>query len=193
MSPQMVKMRTFIAVDLENIEVKKEISNIQQSISKSGADLKLVSPENLHFTLRFLGEITEKEFEMIRELLKKIEFPSFKISYKGLGIFPNERRISVIWIGVDQGREELIKITEEIGDKLLTLNFRPDKKFLPHLTISRVRSGRNKEELIRSLEPHMQDELGDDIVSSIRIKKSDLTPKGPVYTDMFTLPLKKVE
>jgi 2'-5' RNA ligase len=182
----MVEMRTFIAVDLESNEVKKEISNIQQSINKSGADLKLVSPENLHFTLRFLGEITEKEFEMIRELLKQIEFPSFKISYRGLGVFPNERRISVIWIGVDQGREELIK-------KLLTLNFRPDKKFLPHLTISRVRSGRNKEELIRSIEPHMQDELGDDIVSSIRIKKSDLTPKGPVYTDMFTLPLKKVE
>jgi 2'-5' RNA ligase len=189
----MVEMRTFIAVDLESNEVKKEISNIQQSINKSGADLKLVSPENLHFTLRFLGEITEKEFEMIRERLKQIEFPSFKISYRGLGIFPNERRISVIWIGVDQGREELIKITEAIGDKLLTLNFRPDKKFLPHLTISRVRSGRNKEELIRSIEPHMQDELGDDIVSSIRIKKSDLTPKGPVYTDMFTLPLKKVE
>lgn len=183
-------MRAFIAVDLNSEEVKQGIVKIQRALERSEADIKSVEPQNLHFTLRFLGEISEREADIISETLKEVNASSFRTSFKGLGYFPNTRRISVIWVGVKEGGEELIKLAEQVDEKMKPLNFKADKKFIPHLTICRVKSGRNKDRLIQAADPYSDTHLGTDTISSIKLKKSQLTPKGPIYTDILTVPLK---
>ena len=183
-------MRIFIAVDLINENIKHDILNIQRTLNHSGADLKSVEPHNLHFTIRFLGEISEQEATVVSSMLKDLDVSSFKISFKGLGYFPNPRRISVIWIGIDDGKKEFVELAEQIEKKLERLNFKSDRKFIPHLTICRVKTGRNKDQLIRTAEQFYDIDLGIDTVSSIKLKKSLLTPEGPIYTDLYEKALK---
>ncbi len=178
-------MRAFIAVDLNNEEVKQHILRIQRELDLSGAYIKSVEPWNLHFTLRFLGEIGEDEVKQVCKVLEEIEFFSFRVSFKGLGYFPHARRISVIWVGLDEGGDQFTNLAEMVELKLKQLHFKPEKKFLPHLTICRVKSGRNREQLLRAAEQHRDTKIGTDIVSSLKLKNSQLTPKGPIYTDVF--------
>ncbi|MEE9585543.1 MAG: RNA 2',3'-cyclic phosphodiesterase [Nitrososphaerales archaeon] len=183
-------MRAFIAVDLSSEEVRQGIVKIQKALEPSGADIKSVEPQNLHFTIRFLGEISEVEANDICRVLKELDNPSFKVSFKGLGYFPHARRISVIWVGVEEGGAKLVRLAEQVEEQLKRLNFKPEKRFVPHLTICRVKSGRNKDQLLRAADLYRDISLGTDIVSSIKLKRSQLTPKGPIYTDMLTVSLK---
>ncbi len=183
-------MRVFVAVDLGSEEVRRRIVEIQEVLTRSGADLKSVEPQNLHFTIRFLGEVGEREVEGIHGALKGVEGSQFKVSFKGLGYFPDSKHISVVWVGVDEGGEELIHLAEQVEERLKTLGFKPDKKFVPHLTICRVKSGRFKDQLLRAGEQFSGVHLGVDTVSSFKVKQSQLTPRGPIYTDILTVPLK---
>ena len=179
-------MRAFIAVDLNSKKIKQAIITIQRALINSGADIRLVDATNLHFTIRFLGEISELEANDISSVLKGIHTPSFKISFKGLGYFPNNRRISVVWIGTDEGSSSLIKLAEHIDEILKRLNITPQKKLTPHLTICRLKSGKNKDKLIQVANKFKDVYLGTDVVSSIKLKKSQLTAKGPIYSDLYT-------
>ena len=183
-------MRAFIAVDLNSEEVRHGIVKIQSVLEQSGADIKSVEPQNLHFTIRFLGEISEGEADDISGVLDEIDIPSFRVVFNGLGYFPHARRISVIWVGVKDGGSELISLAEQVEERLVQLNLKPEKKFVPHLTICRVKSGRNREQLIQAADQYGDTYLGTDTVSSIKLKKSQLTPKGPIYTDVLSVPLK---
>lgn len=178
-------MRAFIAVDLINENIKHDILKIQKLLNQSGADLKSVAPQNLHFTIHFLGEISEQEANVISNMLSGLDAYSFRISFRGLGYFPNQRRISVIWVGVDEGGKEFVELAEQIENKLERLNFKSSRKFTPHLTICRVKTARNKDQLIRIAEQLNTIDLGTDTVSSVKLKKSLLTPEGPIYTDLY--------
>lgn len=174
-----------MSVDLNNEDVIQNILEIQNALEQSGADLKSIAPKNLHFTLHFFGEISVEESVSISDMLKEINVSPFRISFKGLGYFPSSHRISVIWVGIDEGRNEFMKLVEKIESKLELLNFKSDKKFTPHLTICRVKSGRNKEDLFSAAEQFINISLGTETVSSIKLKMSKLTPKGPFYSDLF--------
>ncbi len=174
-----------MSVDIKNEEVIQNILKIQTVLEKSGGDLKSIEPKNLHFTLHFFGELSVEESVSISDVLKNIHVSPFKISFKGLGFFPSSHRISVIWVGVDEGRKEFIDLAEQIEPKLEMLNFKSEKKFTPHLTICRVRSGKNKDELYRSAENFFSMSFGTDTISLIKLKESKLTPKGPFYSDLF--------
>lgn len=174
-----------MSVDIKNEDLKHNILKIQNTLEDSGADLKFIPLHNLHFTLHFFGEISVEESVSITNILKEINISPFKISFKGLGYFPSSRRISVIWIGVDKGRKEFMELVEQIESKLELANFKSDKKFIPHLTICRVKSGYNKEELCSNAEQFISTPLGTDTVSSIKLKLSKLTPKGPFYSDLY--------
>ena len=183
-------MRAFIAVDLVDENIKMDILKIQKVLSQSGSDLKSVKPQNLHFTIHFLGEISEQEATNISGILKDLDVLSFEISFRGLGYFPNSRRISVIWVGVDNGEKEFVELANQIEKKLVQMNYSSDRKFLPHLTICRVKTGRNKDQLIHAVEEFSDVNLGMTMVSSVKLKKSLLTPEGPIYTDIYEKVLK---
>jgi 2'-5' RNA ligase len=179
-------MRAFVAVDLRSEEVRSGVQRVQRVLERSGADIRLVEPENLHFTLQFLGEISEHEADMISKALNEVKCSPFTVSFKGVGYFPSSQKISVIWVGVDEGREEFVNLAEQVNEKLRPFNFRPDKKFVPHLTICRVKTGRNRDKLRQAADQYRDTDLGKDIVSSFKIKVSQLTPGGSIYSDRYS-------
>jgi 2'-5' RNA ligase len=176
-------IRSFVAFDLENPAVLDEISKTQSQLAQTGASLKLVKPHNLHVTLRFLGNITQSMIDQIHEKMKEVSFTPFDIEIKGMGVFPNMRHIKVIWVGIHKGADELTNVFDQLEPRLQGLGFRPDRKgFTPHLTIARVKGGRHKAELVKRIQELSDREFGIVKGECLRLKRSVLTPKGPIYS-----------
>ncbi|RLF91135.1 RNA 2',3'-cyclic phosphodiesterase [Thermococci archaeon] len=185
-------VRTFIAIDLGQ-ETKDIIeSKVLDEISKIDVDVKLVEKENLHLTLKFLGEIHERRVSDVKEVLERIssEKKKFSMRLHGLGAFPNSRSARVVWIGVEDGREELHNLASEIDSELHKIGFKRERKrFHPHITVCRVKTPRNISK-IRSLIEALRDlEVGVEEVNCLSLKKSTLTSKGPIYEDLHKFPL----
>ena len=178
-------IRSFIAFDINNELVLKRLSEVQGTLVNTGADLKLVKPQNIHVTMRFLGNITPQMVDLIHEEMKKIPFALFDIELRGLGAFPSLRYARVVWAGIRKGADELTNIFNQLEPRLRRLGFKPDSKgFSPHLTIARVKTGRHKAELIRCVEDMADYEFGIIKADYLKLKKSVLTPKGPIYTTL---------
>jgi 2'-5' RNA ligase len=179
----MEMIRSFIAFDIEDATVIGNLSKVQDMLLGTGADLKLVKPENVHVTLRFLGDITPEMVDQIHSEMEQMQFAPFEIKIKGTGAFPNLRRISVVWAGIRQGANELRGIFDQLEPRLQTLGFKPDYRgFSPHLTIARVKTGRNKMDLAEQLNNLEDFEFGSIKAECLRLKKSVLTPQGPIYS-----------
>jgi len=175
-------MRTFVAIEVNNKDVLNSIHKIQTELNIKAKPVEL---HNMHFTVQFLGEVSEEMIGKISDALNSIEFSSFSISFASIGVFPKPNFPRVIWIGTDDGVNELEKLAEIIRSKLSHLGFSPDKKFKPHVTIFRVK---NKiEDLSSKLEKFSSCSFGKQLVSEIKLKKSELTPNGPIYTDLLVV------
>jgi 2'-5' RNA ligase len=178
-------IRSFIAFDLESNTVLKRLTEMQSLLVKTGADLKLVEPENIHVTMRFLGNITPSMVEQIYAEMQKVQFTPFDIRIQGVGAFPDVRYPRVCWAGITEGADQLRDTFSQLEPKLQGLGFAADPKgFSPHLTTARVRSGRNKIELAKFIEENMKFDFGAIRANCLKLKKSDLTPKGPVYSTL---------
>jgi 2'-5' RNA ligase len=178
-------IRSFIAFDIDNESVIKQFSEAQTTLVNTGADLKLVKPQNIHMTMRFLGNISPPMVDSIHEEMKKISFAPFNVEIKGLGVFPKIKYARVIWAGIRKGADELTNVFNQLEPLLRKLGFKPDSKgFSPHLTIARVKTGRNKAELIQRIQELADYEFGIVRADCLRLKKSVLTPKGPIYSTL---------
>ncbi len=179
----MEKIRSFIAFDITEEDVIRSLSSVQRMLAGTGADLRLVKPENIHVTLRFLGDISPDLVEQIHAEMEKAVFEPFDIEIKGIGAFPNLSHISVLWAGIREGANELRAIFGQLEPRLRELGFRPDSKgFSPHLTIARVKTSRNKPALIERIKELENHEFGRVKAECLRLKKSILTPQGPIYS-----------
>jgi len=175
-------IRSFIAIDIEDPVLAEKIEQVKNTILSSKADLKPVERENIHITLRFLGNIPLSLVDEIYKIMQGLEFKPFNIHIKGLGAFPRINRPRVIWIGIEEGAEELKRIQKQLESGLRKIGIRPEKEeFIPHITIARVRSGRNRDRLVKILVELSDVDIGFMTVNSIRLKQSILTPKGPIY------------
>jgi len=182
------RIRSFVAVDLDDPQIRERIVNAQKDLAQTGAELKLVEPEIMHFTLRFLGEIPQETVQAVKEILSNIRFHPFEISFSGLGTFPSPTRINVVWVGMNQGQEQLKGIFQQLEPKLREIGLPPDNKgFSPHLTIARVKSGRNRGALSEAVAKMRGLQFGSMPARYVRLKKSTLTPKGPIYTTIHEL------
>jgi 2'-5' RNA ligase len=178
-------IRSFIAFDIEDADVLQNITKMQKILAGTGADLKFVEPQNIHITLRFLGNITSAMVDRIYDEMRKVQFTPFTVKIQGLGAFPNERNPRVVWAGIREGYLQLRGIFEQLEPQLRSLGFTPDPKgFSPHLTIARVRSGRNKTQLYKCLMENANFDFGTVEAKCLRLKRSDLTPKGPIYATL---------
>jgi 2'-5' RNA ligase len=173
-------MRCFIAIDIPE-EIKEKIMKIEKELEeKIKESAKFVERENLHITLKFLGEIEENKAQKIKEIINSIPFTPFKIKLKGVGVFPNEKFIRVIWIGGES--KELEDIAKYLDEKLKSEKFKSEE-FIIHLTIARVKSKVNISDFLKKYQGYEFGEFEVDNVSQIKLKKSILTSKGPVYED----------
>lgn len=178
-------VRSFVAFDIDSDSVRKKLTEVQALLVKTGADLKVVAPENIHVTMRFLGDVRMDGVEKIYEGMKKALFVPFVVKIQGVGAFPDVRYPRVVWAGITQGANDLRSISSQLEPHLMALGFAPDPKgFSPHLTIARVRSSRNKAELAKFIVENKSYDFGAIRAACLRLKKSDLTPKGPIYSTL---------
>jgi 2'-5' RNA ligase len=178
-------IRSFVAFDLNNELVLQRFREVQDKLVQTGADLKLVEPQNIHITMRFLGDITPNMVDSVHEAMKNISFSTFDCEIHGLGVFPDLRYARVVWAGMRRGADELKSVFNQLEPNLRELGFRPDPKgFSPHLTLARVKTGRNKAELARSIQELADYDFGVVRADCLRLKKSVLTPRGPVYSTL---------
>jgi len=174
-------MRVFVSIDISNNEIINSIKNFQDSIK---VDAKAIESKNFHFTLQFLGEISEKKVQLIIDEFKKIEFLKFKIYLKGIGVFPNSKSPKIIWIGTDEkSSAKMIDLSKKIQKSLGSLGFTPDKSFKPHITVFRIK--KKIGDIRKEMEIHEKINFGIQEVSSFKLKKSELTPNGPIYSDLM--------
>jgi 2'-5' RNA ligase len=179
-------MRCFIAIDMHTPEVLECL----EELSRLKASLRIVAPENLHLTLRFLGEVGENLTRSIAAAMQEAfrEFEPFEASLKGVGVFPSVRNMRVLWIGVERNRERLIEMQRSLEGELQKLGFQRDRRFHPHLTVARVKR-RGDAGLRDFVARHGNTDYGSVEVGEVQLKRSVLTPRGPVYTTLATCEL----
>ncbi len=176
--------RGFIAID---ISASPLILDFIDNLKKIDAKLKIVEKDNIHLTIKFLGDTDEEDIDKIESIMKEAVYniKPFTLSIKGTGVFPNRNYINVIWIGAERN-DILERIARRINNSLN--KYKKDKKpFSPHITIARVKWIKNKEQLLSILDDYRDTDFGEYVIENINLKKSSLTPKGPIYTTVRTV------
>lgn len=177
-------MRVFIAIDLpENVKARI-FHKFELFQNKNLFKGKFVAKENLHLTLKFLGNVPNEKLEEIKKKLRSIEFEKFECGIGKVGVF-NENHIKIIW--VDLMCENVEKLQKQISNALPPLST-DDKEFNTHVTTARVRSVGNKEELLKELR-NMHFKGMDFEVNEFLLIKSELTRQGPRYEVLERYPL----
>lgn len=180
--------RGFIAVDVPASEALMEFKN---ALSSTPAKLKMVETENIHLTLKFLGDTPINQVDAIESLMNKAvsSIEPHKILLQSAGVFPNRNYIKVVWIGIKQA-EHLSKIASFLNENLTNLGFKKEKRdFSAHLTIARVKSAHGKEEIISLIDDYRETLFEEISINAIKLKKSTLTPQGPIYETIKTISL----
>ena len=172
-------MRCFIAIDIPYFDL---IASLQRRIE---GRVKLVEKENIHITLKFIGDINHEILNKIEKIVKDCSPKKYTIRLKGIGFFPNDRYIKVVWIGVEDNGETK-KLMKCIDDRISVFGFKKEKEYIPHITIARAKG---KIRIING-EDFKDTVFGEMKVEEIKIKKSTLTDKGPIYEDLAVIELK---
>jgi RNA 2',3'-cyclic 3'-phosphodiesterase len=190
-SSQTRHMRAFVAIEIPDPKVIGALVEAQERLSATGADLKLVEKENLHFTIKFLGEISEAQGAEADSRLKGLALRGPEVEVKGLGAFPSVSRPSVVWVGVAPGDEAPVEsIASSVIHALEGIGEKDSRPYRAHLTLARVRSGRNMRLLAPAIRADSGRSFGKVTLSSLKLKSSKLTPAGPVYSDIGEYPLR---
>ncbi len=183
-------VRAFIGIDIDEAARQKLVA-AQKQLAATGAQLKLVEPPNIHVTMKFLGEVREDQIGAITDAMRAAVagIGPFDISVRGIGVFPDLRYIRVIWAGVSDGREQVTSVQRRIDQNLVKLGFKPERDFVPHLTLARAKSAAGKERLVAFLKSVTNVEFGSCRVGAVELKQSTLTPKGPIYSTLAHIEL----
>ncbi len=183
------QVRSFISIDLEDQQILSRIASILSSLQSLGGDLKPVERENIHLTLKFLGNVPATRLDEVKSSLQQLIFSAFTAEIKGAGAFPNLTHMNVIWVGVNEGWSQVEQIYEQVEKLLSSLGFRRENRpFSPHITIARVRSGRNRDEIASFLRRLSDESFGTFSVDGIRLKQSILSSSGPKYSTLLEVP-----
>ncbi|MCE1245670.1 MAG: RNA 2',3'-cyclic phosphodiesterase [Firmicutes bacterium] len=184
-------LRLFIAVPITP-RIKKRIGEVITRFKTLGADIKWVPEENLHTTLKFLGDTPIGKVDKITEALEKTltAFETSRLRFRGIGAFPNMHNPRIIWVGSESVNSKLTAIASAIDEAMASLGFeKEEKKFKAHLTIGRVRGPKGIPELMKEIEKIKQQEIDSMKITEIHLVKSDLQRTGPIYTTIKKFPL----
>lgn len=186
-------LRLFWAINLP-VSLKTKILQIQNRLKMTDVDAKWIDARNLHITVKFLGDTDAALVDRIsftaEERLKK--YQSFDLELSGLGFFPGVINPRVLWIGL-QGKVGLLREVVEIVENLMSEYgySREKRKFSPHLTLARLKSSKNMDKLLKTIE--YEDTLVKELlvfkVLTVNLMMSDLTPSGPIYSSIFKVDL----
>ena len=178
----MKSVRVFIALPIPR-GLQEKLGEISRCLANQCAGIRWTKPENIHLTLKFLGQVKLEALPEIEAVLEKIagEYRPFTIGIGGLGAFPDLRRPSVIWMGVTAGSDKLKDMARNLESDLGRLGFKREKReFHPHFTLGRVRNPRSFSGFPTS-QLKEKDSLGSSEIDVLLLMKSTLTPGGSVY------------
>jgi len=184
-------MRLFIAINVDPA-LRAPLAAVQANLKTTAAPVSWVKPENLHFTLKFLGEVPEARLPALQETFRSsmAGIGRFILSLAGLGTFPPRGRPRVVWVGVEQGVDEMRTLQGRIDETLLPLGFsRETRPLQPHLTLGRVRDVGRLDALLTYLQGTEIGQVGQMDVRCVDLMRSELHPAGSVYTRVESVPL----
>lgn len=184
-------LRAFLAVDIPD-NIKEAAGRLISSGRSALRGVRWVAPSNLHVTVKFLGPTRESSLENISVLLRKEmgRIDPFWASFGGIDVFPSMRRPRVIFLGMTEGKEEMISLIGAVEEAMEKLNYEPEsRQARPHLTVGRVKNQKDTEKIAGWFEENRDFHAGSCEVNEVQLMKSDLRPAGPLYTilDRFRL------
>jgi 2'-5' RNA ligase len=189
-------VRAFIAIELSE-SIRTSIRHFQQQLQStlSHAPIRWVPVQNIHLTLKFLGDIHTEKIQPLIQVLQQVtvRFPVFDFEVGELGCFPSCKRPRVLWLGVQQADSLLIKLQNRIDEKLSLMDFEPERRsFHPHLTLGRIKKSVRPDQL-KSLAHQLENteryagSVGS--VVQVHLIQSNLLPSGAEYTQLGSAPL----
>ena len=184
-------IRTFIAFELPK-NIISSISKVQEGIRSYGLKARWVRPENIHLTLKFLGNIKEADIEKIGGAIFESakEYAPISLTAKGIGVFPGIKRPRVIWVGIRGETDLLVGLQKRLDEKFETIGFQPENRpFKGHLTLARIKKKINSKKLIDAIKEFGEFESETFIADNIYLFKSDLKSSGAVYTKLMSITL----
>lgn len=184
-------MRAFIGIALPDT-IRSSLAGLQRQLQESGADVKWVEADNLHVTMKFLDEITDEQRRTVEELLTHVagQEPPFPLGLKEVGAFPSVRAPRVVWVGLEEGRESVVRIAEKIEQGCRTYGLRREERpFAAHVTLGRVRSPKRRDRLAQRLQSTLWQPPEPFQVTTLTLYRSDLSSSGPRYTVLAEIPL----
>jgi len=178
-------MRAFVALEISDLGALDSLVAVQQQLVATGADLKPVERGSIHFTVKFLGEISQSDSLRIDASLKALNLKGGVVEVRGVGAFPNVRRPSVIWAGVaPEGEAIIAPVAQSVLSALQDYGEEDRRPFRPHATLARVKSPRESAALAECLKNNSERSFGTTPLRTLKLKSSLLTPRGPVYSDV---------
>ncbi len=179
-----MSVRCFVAVELDDA-VRRRLADIQQRLKETGAAVRWSKPENLHLTLKFLGEIDDENVGAACTIVERVaaESDAFEVEFAGLGAFPSRRRPRVVFAHAEDPRGSLARLAREF-DRAMTRVGAPRERrpFRSHVTLGRVKSPRGLDALLAALAELEAESAGRQRVREIALLRSELRPDGPIYS-----------
>jgi 2'-5' RNA ligase len=188
----MGQMRTFIAIEVPD-EVKNVVLGYINNLSGQDKGIRWVKPEGIHITLKFLGNTDDVLSEKIIRILENIagEFSCFQLEVSETGTFPSVNNPKVLWLGIGNGKNSLIQMSTLLENELEPLGFaRENRPFHPHITIGRVKDRKTGTRIIKGFLSFDFSPVKFTVKSTVW-KKSQLTPQGAIYSDLYTAYLRE--
>ncbi|MCK4890770.1 MAG: RNA 2',3'-cyclic phosphodiesterase [Candidatus Aminicenantes bacterium] len=182
-------MRLFIGIKLSE-QVREKLCEICRDLKERASQMKWVKEDNVHITLKFLGE-TEKRDQIIGILDNKISASRFTLKFTGLGKFGRGDELRVLWAGIEQS-DRFNALFNEIESGLEPIGFpKEQRKFSPHITLGRNRYGKVHQDLINEIDRLADHSFGEQEIFSFQLMSSTLTLSGPIYKTLFSFPTGK--
>jgi 2'-5' RNA ligase len=186
----MAGIRCFVAIEIPE-EVRKAVAQLPQHFRHDARNLRWTRPENIHLTLKFLGDIPEKQLAQVKdslpEAVSQVRMFSFRVA--GLGAFPNLRRARILWAGVHNKDGQLVGLAQRVDDALQAVGIAPEKRhYQPHLTVARVKSSLNGGFAEAFSKYEFEAGLVD--VRQLVLMRSELRPSGAVYNPLAKFNIK---
>ena len=179
-------MRVFLAIELPQT-VQARLAEVQRMLAEAGADVKWVQSRHLHLTIRFLGEIDEPQRHAVEQAARRVasQTPPISARVSGVGAFPSMRAPRVVWVGIEEGREGLVRLAERLEEALVQAGVQQEARpFEAHMTLGRVRSPRRQTELVERITQFAWSSPEPFVADHLTLFQSVLSSSGPTHTPL---------
>lgn len=184
--------RLFVAVELGS-GIQGRLAELQEILRRHAGPVRWVEPGLFHLTLKFLGEVSQERTPAVREVLERVagQHPPLEMELVGVGAFPDPRRPRVLWAGIHDGREPLLRLALHLNREFGALGFEPEARpFAGHVTLGRVRRPEPVPHLEKEMLALQRSRVGRRTVADFCLVQSQLRPAGPIYTVLERFPLR---